>query len=262
MSSIKVGIVIFPGSNCDHDAYYVFKELLQCDTKFLWHKEGSIGDSDIIILPGGFSYGDYLRAGAIARFSPIMKDVVRFANNGGLVIGICNGFQVMVNLGIVPGLQQPIGTTEVSLEHNASFRFQCRWVDLTINTHSNCVFTRGINRLHIPVAHGEGNFIAPQQVIEQLSNNKQITMQYIRPDGSLANGKFPYNPNGSMLDIAAISDTTGRIMGMMPHPERHIFFMQRDDWTYLKELAKRENKEIPEYGEGLQIFKNAVQYYN
>jgi len=269
MAKPKALILTGYGINCDEETRFSF-EMAGADATVIHindiiENKSLLKSYQIFAFPGGFSYGDDTGSGkALANKikNNLYDEMMSFLTRDTLMIGICNGFQVMVNLGIVPGLQQPIGTTEVSLEHNASFRFQCRWVDLIINTHSNCVFTRGINRLHIPVAHGEGNFIAPQQVIEQLSHNNQIIMQYTKPDGSLADGKFPYNPNGSMLDIAAICDKTGRIMGMMPHPERHIFFMQRDDWTYLKELAKRENKEIPEYGEGLQIFKNAVQYYN
>jgi phosphoribosylformylglycinamidine synthase I len=200
MSSIKVGIVIFPGSNCDHDAYYVFKELLQCDTKFLWHKEGSIGDSDIIILPGGFSYGDYLRAGAIARFSPIMKDVVRFANNGGLVIGICNGFQILCEAGLLPG----------TLLKNQNMKFVCKSVPLIVENNKT-IFTSYYNIkeiINIPIAHGEGNYFCDDDTLTELLANNQIVFRYKE------------NPNGSLNDIAGIQNKSRNVLGMMPHPER------------------------------------------
>jgi len=200
MSSVKVGIVIFPGSNCDHDAYYVFKELLQCDTKFLWHKEGSIGDSDIIILPGGFSYGDYLRAGAIARFSPIMKDVVRFANNGGLVIGICNGFQILCEAGLLPG----------TLLKNQNMKFVCKSVPLIVENNKT-IFTSYYNIkeiINIPIAHGEGNYFCDNDTLTELLANNQIVFRYKE------------NPNGSLNDIAGIQNKSRNVLGMMPHPER------------------------------------------
>jgi len=200
MSSIKVGIVIFPGSNCDHDAYYVFKELLQCDTKFLWHKEGSIGDSDIIILPGGFSYGDYLRAGAIARFSPIMKDVVRFANNGGLVIGICNGFPILCEAGLLPG----------RLLKNQNMKFVCKSVPLIVENNKT-IFTSYYNIkeiINIPIAHGEGNYFCDDDTLTELLANNQIVFRYKE------------NPNGSLNDIAGIQNKSRNVLGMMPHPER------------------------------------------
>jgi len=200
MSSVKVGIVIFPGSNCDHDAYYVFKELLQCDTKFLWHKEGSIGDSDIIILPGGFSYGDYLRAGAIARFSPIMKDVVRFANNGGLVIGICNGFQILCEAGLLPG----------TLLKNQNMKFVCKSIPLIVENNKT-IFTSYYNIkeiINIPIAHGEGNYFCDDDTLTELLANNQIVFRYKE------------NPNGSLNDIAGIQNKSRNVLGMMPHPER------------------------------------------
>ena len=169
MPSVKVGIVIFPGSNCDHDAYYAFKELLQCDTKFLWHKEGSIEDSDIVILPGGFSYGDYLRAGAIARFSPIMKDVVRFATKGGVVIGICNGFQILCEAGLLPG----------TLLRNQNLKFVCKSVPLIVENNKT-IFTAYYNIkeiINMPIAHGEGNYFCDDDTLTELLANNQIVFR-------------------------------------------------------------------------------------
>lgn len=200
MSSVKVGIVVFPGSNCDHDAYYAFKELLQCDTKFLWHKEGSIGDSDIVILPGGFSYGDYLRAGAIARFSPIMQDVVRFASKGGVVIGICNGFQILCEAGLLPG----------TLLRNQNMKFVCKSVPLIIENNKT-IFTAYYDikeTINIPIAHGEGNYFCDDDTLTELLANNQIVFRYKE------------NPNGSINDIAGIQNSSRNVLGMMPHPER------------------------------------------
>lgn len=200
MSSVKVGIVVFPGSNCDHDAYYAFKELLQCDTKFLWHKEGSIGDSDIVILPGGFSYGDYLRAGAIARFSPIMQDVVKFASKGGVVIGICNGFQILCEAGLLPG----------TLLRNQNMKFVCKSVPLIIENNKT-IFTAYYDikeTINIPIAHGEGNYFCDDDTLTELLANNQIVFRYKE------------NPNGSINDIAGIQNSSRNVLGMMPHPER------------------------------------------
>lgn len=200
MPLVKVGIVIFPGSNCDHDAYYAFKELLQCDTKFLWHKEGSIGNSDIVILPGGFSYGDYLRAGAIARFSPIMKDIVRFANRGGIVIGICNGFQILCEAGLLPG----------TLLRNQNMKFICKSVPLIVENNKT-IFTAYYNIkeiITVPIAHGEGNYFCDEDTLTELLANNQVVFRYKE------------NPNGSINDIAGIQNVGRNILGMMPHPER------------------------------------------
>jgi phosphoribosylformylglycinamidine synthase len=177
------------------------------------------------------------------------------------MLGICNGFQVMANLGIVPAIDGILNKEEVSLEFNKTFRYECRWVDVII-TDSPSVFTKGINRMRVPVAHGEGNFFAREKYLNEIEKSGLVTMRYAKPDGSPAAGEFPYNPNGAINDIAAICDKSGRIMGMMPHPERNILFTQRDNWTYLKEKAKREGTLIPEESEGLAIFRNAVKYFD
>ncbi|MCI0473852.1 MAG: phosphoribosylformylglycinamidine synthase subunit PurQ [Ignavibacteria bacterium] len=200
MSKAKVGIVVFPGSNCDHDAYYAFKDLVGTDTKFLWHKEGSVGDRNIIVLPGGFSYGDYLRCGAIARFSNIMQDVIRFANNGGIVIGICNGFQVLCELGLLPG----------ALLRNENLKFICKTVTLKVeNNKSIFTYKYGIKEeIEIPIAHGEGNYYCDDDTLTELTANNQILFTYSG------------NPNGSRNSIAGIQNVRRNVMGMMPHPER------------------------------------------
>ncbi len=209
MGKVKFGIVVFPGSNCDHDAHYVAGELMGQDARFVWHKESSLGDVDVVILPGGFSYGDYLRCGAIARFSPIMKDVVSFAKNGGLVLGICNGFQVLTEAGLLPG----------ALLRNTSLRFACKYVHLRVeNNHTR--FTTACKAgevLEIPIAHGDGNYYAEEAVLRKLLDNDQVVFRYATPDGAVTEGA---NPNGSVHNIAGIISAEGNVMGMMPHPER------------------------------------------
>ena len=200
MSKAKAGIVVFPGSNCDHDAYNVFKNILDTNTEFLWHKDGSIGDRNIIILPGGFSYGDYLRCGAIARQSNLMKEIVRFADNGGIVIGICNGFQVLCEAGLLPGV----------LMRNDNLKFICRTVTLKVENNKS-IFTgeyRIKEEIRIPVAHGEGNYYCDDETLTGLIGNNQILFTYTD------------NPNGSLNNIAGIQNLKRNVLGMMPHPER------------------------------------------
>jgi len=209
MKNPKFGIVVFPGSNCDHDAFYSLSKVLGYETTFIWHKDTDLKDSDVIILPGGFSYGDYLRSGAIARFSPIMDSVISFANKGGYVIGICNGFQILVEAGMLPGI----------LLKNISLQFVCKDVYLSIEN-NDCNFTRGIEEekiLKIPIAHGDGNYFADEDTLKKLEDNNQVVFRYTHPDGTISDN---YNPNGSANDIAGIINKEGNVMGMMPHPER------------------------------------------
>jgi phosphoribosylformylglycinamidine synthase subunit PurQ / glutaminase len=203
----KFGVVVFPGSNCDHDAYYSLKKVLGFDVTFLWHKDTELENSDVIILPGGFSYGDYLRTGAIARFSPIMKSIIDFAKKGGYIIGICNGFQILLEAGLLPGV----------LLKNKSLQFVCKDVYLSIEN-KDTVFTRGIttkDRLKFPVAHGEGNYFADEETLKRLADNNQIAFKY-----APLNGNDNFNPNGSIMDIAGIVNKEKNILGLMPHPER------------------------------------------
>jgi len=200
MGAAKVGVVVFPGSNCDHDAYNVFKNVLNTDTKFLWHKDGSIGDRNIIILPGGFSYGDYLRCGAISKFSNIMKDVISFANKGGIVIGICNGFQVLCEAGLLPG----------ALMRNKNLKFICKTVTLKVENNKS-IFTGEYKikeEINIPIAHGEGNYFCDDETLTSLIGKNQILFTYTD------------NPNGSINNIAGIQNANRNVLGLMPHPER------------------------------------------
>jgi phosphoribosylformylglycinamidine synthase subunit PurQ / glutaminase len=205
----KFGIVVFPGSNCDHDTYYVLRKIIDVDVVFLWHKHTSLDGCDVIILPGGFSYGDYLRTGAIARFSPIMNEVINFAKNGGFVFGICNGFQILLEAGLLPGV----------MIRNESLNFVCKDIYLKIEN-NNTVYTKGITgktSLKIPIAHGEGNYFADEKTLSELEANNQIVFKYCSSDGSISEVA---NPNGSVLNIAGIINKNGNVMGMMPHPER------------------------------------------
>jgi phosphoribosylformylglycinamidine synthase len=206
--NLKFGIVVFPGSNCDHDAYYSLKNILGYDATFLWHKDTDLQNCNIIILPGGFSYGDYLRSGAIAKLSPIMNSIIKFANNGGFIIGICNGFQVLTESGLLPGV----------LLKNNSLKFVCRDVYLSVDNYDT-KFTKMIEQkiLKIPIAHGEGNYFADEDTIKSLEDNNQIVFKYCTPDGLIDHDS---NPNGSLLNIAGITNKNKNVLGMMPHPER------------------------------------------
>lgn len=207
----KTGILVFPGSNCDHDAYHAVTHVLGGDAAFIWHKETSLSGIDAVIIPGGFSFGDYLRSGAIARFSPIMKEVVSFAQKGGLVIGICNGFQILLEANLLPG----------TMLHNEQLSFVCRQSFIRCNSNTT-PFTHHITPgsvLKIPVAHGEGNYFADDATLSALQDNQQIIFQYCDVDGKLVPEA---NPNGATHNIAGICSSKRNVLGMMPHPERAV----------------------------------------
>jgi phosphoribosylformylglycinamidine synthase len=209
ISNPKFGVVVFPGSNCDHDTYYVLKKILKYDVIFLWHKQTSIEDSNVVVLPGGFSYGDYLRTGSIARFSPIMNEIIKFANNGGFVFGICNGFQILLEAGLLPGI----------MVKNESLNFVCKDVYLSVENNETA-FTSGVDKnrpLKIPIAHGEGNYFADDNTLKTLKDNGQIVFRYCSSNGRITDKS---NPNGSVFNIAGIINKRGNVLGMMPHPER------------------------------------------
>jgi phosphoribosylformylglycinamidine synthase len=209
MSKPTFGVVVFPGSNCDHDAFYSLYKVLGYTVNFLWHKNTDLKKSDVIILPGGFSYGDYLRSGAIARFSPIMNSIIDFAEKGGYLMGICNGFQILLEAGLLPGV----------LLKNNSLQFVCKDVYLSIeNSDSN--YTDGIATetvLKIPVAHGDGNYFVDDETLKELENNNQVIFKYSNSNGSITDEA---NPNGSVSNIAGVINKNGNVLGMMPHPER------------------------------------------
>jgi len=203
------GVLVFPGSNCDHDAYHALKHVMNSDVKFLWHKDTDLSGIDFLIVPGGFSYGDYLRSGAIARFSPVMQEVVKFAENGGPVMGICNGFQILLEAGLIPG----------AMMHNEKLKFVCK--NVYIRTEStDSVFTSGLEKgqiLDIPVSHGEGNYFIEDDGLKSLQDNDQILFRYCNENGELTKEA---NFNGSVDHIAGIVNKERNVLGMMPHPER------------------------------------------
>ncbi len=203
------GVVVFPGSNCDHDSWYAARHVFQQDVRLIWHKEDSLAGVDVVILPGGFSHGDYLRTGAIARFSPIMAAVQAFADAGGPVLGICNGFQILLECGLLPG----------AMLRNADVRFHCEFVHVRVER-TDTPFTasaRTGQRLRIPIAHGEGNYYAPPETVASLEAAGQVVFRYVTDAG----GPTPAgNPNGSVNNIAGISNARRNVVGLMPHPER------------------------------------------
>jgi phosphoribosylformylglycinamidine synthase len=208
---VRFGVVVFPGSNCDHDAYHAAKHVFEQEARFIWHEEESVGDVDVVIVPGGFSYGDYLRSGAIARFSPIMQDVVRFAEEGGLVFGICNGFQILCEAGLLPG----------TLMRNESLRFISKPTTLRVEN-ADTPYTGALREGQVvtfPIAHGEGRYFADDAVLDRLEANDQVVFRYSTADGELTPDA---NPNGSTRNIAGIVNESGTVCGLMPHPERCV----------------------------------------
>lgn len=206
---MRFGVVVFPGSNCDHDCQHVFRDVLGQDVAMVWHKETSLSGLDGVILPGGFSYGDYLRTGAIARFSPVMRAVREFAAGGGLVLGICNGFQILLEAGLLPG----------AMLRNKSLHFICRDIYVRVENAAT-PFTNACKPgqvLKIPVAHADGNYYTDPVTLAGLQANAQVVFRYCTPDGQVT---LEANPNGSLDSIAGIRNAAGNVLGMMPHPER------------------------------------------
>jgi phosphoribosylformylglycinamidine synthase I len=208
---VKAGVVTFPGSNCDYDCYKAAREVLDPDTVYLWHRSHDLQGVDVVFLPGGFSYGDYLRAGAIASLSPIMREVKAFAEAGGIVVGICNGFQILCEAHLLPG----------ALIRNRSLKFSSKPVHLRVER-STVPFTSSYVEgqvLRMPIAHGEGCYVAPDDVLDQLENEQRVIFRYCDPSGRLTPEA---NPNGSARGIAGIINEAGNVLGMMPHPERAV----------------------------------------
>jgi phosphoribosylformylglycinamidine synthase subunit PurQ / glutaminase len=206
---MKFGVIVFPGSNCDSDTYYAVRDVLQQPVEYIWHQDTDLKGSDCIMVPGGFSYGDYLRTGAIARFSPVMGAVEEFANKGGLVMGICNGFQILCEAHLLPG----------ALTANVGLKFICRHVNLRVEN-ADSTFTNQCREgqvLRIPIAHGDGNYYCDQETLAQLEAKNQILFRYCDEQGNISDDA---NPNGSIANIAGIRNERGNVAGMMPHPER------------------------------------------
>jgi phosphoribosylformylglycinamidine synthase len=212
---MKFGVVQFPGSNCDEDAYHAIASVMGKPVEFIWHQSENLAGSDVVILPGGFAYGDYLRTGAIARFSPVMKSVDTFARSGGLVLGICNGFQILLEAGLLPG----------AMMRNQGLRYLCRHVHIRVETTDNpftCAAKKG-QVLKIPIAHNEGNYFCEPATLDELERNNQVIFRYVTPEGVEA-GKTDResNPNGSLDAIAGICNRERNVLGLMPHPERAV----------------------------------------
>jgi phosphoribosylformylglycinamidine synthase I len=209
---MKCGVVVFPGSNCDHDVYHVLKHVLGQEVAFLWHQDETIDGCELVVLPGGFAYGDYLRAGALAALSPVMAAVKRHAEAGGLVLGVCNGFQVLLESGLLPG----------AMRRNASLRFQCREVHLRVER-DDLPFTRGYRKgqiIRLPVAHAEGNYEDFPGALDTLESRDGVAFRYCSPEGEVAGPESRWNPNGAARGIAGVANARGNVLGLMPHPER------------------------------------------
>ncbi len=206
---MRFGIIVFPGTNCDRDCWHVLTRVLGCQAEFVWHEEQDLSRFDCVILPGGFAHGDYLRVGAIARFSPVMDSLVSFAERGGLILGICNGFQVLVEAGLLPG----------ALLRNMTLHFICKFVSLRVEN-ADTPFTNQYRKgqvVRVPIAHNDGRYFCDEETLRRLEQNRQIVFRYCSPDGEITEDA---NPNGSVANIAGIINERGNVLGMMPHPER------------------------------------------
>ena len=208
---MKFGVVVLPGSNCDHDAVHVARDVLGAEVEVLWHKETDLRGADCVIVPGGFAYGDYLRTGAIARFSPVMKSVSKFAKSGGMVLGVCNGFQILLEAGLLPG----------AMTRNSGLRFICRHVHIRVEQ-TDTPFTNAAAKgqiLRIPIAHSDGNYTCDEAALGELEKNRQVIFRYTTSDGT---EDAAGNPNGSIANIAGICNRERNVAGLMPHPERAV----------------------------------------
>jgi len=271
MKKAKALVLTGYGLNCDYETDYALKmagaetrrvhvnELIKGEE--IGHKE-FLRDYHLLVFDGGFSWGDDHGAGVLLanrlRYN-IGDQIEQFIKDGKLVIGICNGFQALVNLGLLSGFDGDYTSRDVALTFNDCGNFRNDWVHLKI-VESPCVFTQGIDRIELPIRHGEGKFFAREKVLQRLFDEKQVVFQYATPQGELAEGTFPFNPNGSLRDIAGICDPTGRILGMMPHPEGYNHVTNYPDWTRKKEELKRKGLLLPAEGLGIEIFRNGVKF--
>jgi len=268
MKDVKVLVLSGYGLNCDHETAYAFSlagavpERVHINSLI----DGSVKLSDyrIMTFVGGFGWGDDHGAGVIqaVRLKTNLGDkLFRFIDAGNLIIGICNGFQALVNLGLLPGIDRDYGKRSVALIYNDCGNFRDQWVTLKVNPASPCIFTRGMDRMELPVRHGEGKFYSDEATIHRLADDHQVVVQYAMPDGEAACCRFPFNPNGSVRDIAGICDPTGRIFGLMPHPEAFNHYTNHPDWTRHREQIKRQGKTIDsDSTPGTRMFQNAVDY--
>jgi phosphoribosylformylglycinamidine synthase I len=271
MSTKPIALVLTGfGLNCDEETAHAFElagaAARRVHINALIAGDVSLDEFQILAFGGGFSWGDDHGAGVIQalRMKTNLGDkLLEFVAAQKLVIGICNGFQTLVNLGLLPGIDGDYTRRTVALTGNDCGNFRDQWVGLTIDTDSPCVFTRGMQRIDLPVRHGEGKFYAEAAILDRLTDNHQVAMRYARPDGRPAGGAFPHNPNGSLCDIAGICDPSGRIFGLMPHPEAYNHFTNHPDWTRRLEKDQRAGIDAGDsVGEGIRIFKNAVAFFS
>ncbi len=268
MRRVKVLVLAGYGLNCDHETAYAFglagADAERVHINSLIDGSVSIGDYQILAFVGGFSWGDDHGAGviqAVRMGTHIGGSLIEFIRKGGLVIGICNGFQALVNLGLLPGLESDYRRRSVALVGNDCGNFRDDWVALQVNPKSPCVFTQGLDRLELPIRHGEGKFFTDPSTLKRLNESKQVVLRYALPDGTPAKGRFPENPNGSLEDIAGICDPTGRVFGLMPHPEGFNHLSNHPEWTMEKEISKRRGHptSFPR-NLGIRLFQNAVEF--
>jgi phosphoribosylformylglycinamidine synthase I len=268
MKNVNVLIMTGFGLNCDKETAYAF-QLAGAQTQFVHINsliDGAVplADFQIMVFIGGFSWADDHGAGVVQALrlkTKIGDRILEFVNQDNLVLGICNGFQALVNHGLLPGFNRDYTRRSVALTFNDCGNFRDQWVYLKTNPASPCVFTRGIDLAEFPVRHGEGKFYADEDTLARLQENNQIVLQYAGPGGKLAGGRFPYNPNGSLLDIAGICDPTGRIFGLMPHPEGYNHWTNHPEWTRNREQTRRQGRN-PDAGPtvGIRLMQNAVNY--
>jgi phosphoribosylformylglycinamidine synthase len=268
MASPRVLALTGYGVNCDFETKTAFEmagaTAERVHINDLISGEKRLADFQILAFPGGFSFGDDIASGKVFGVKAkvnLGEQIAGFIEAGKLIIGICNGFQVMAKYGLLGGVNGDYRTQSVTVTHNDSNRYEDRWVHLAGAT-GRCVWTRGIEGLYLPVAHGEGKFFAAPGRLQALEDNGQVVFRYAKPDLTPAAGEYPLNPNGSRNDIAGICDSTGRIFGLMPHPERFLHFTNHPQWTRLKEELIRAGRPVPAEGDGLQIFRNGVAYFD
>jgi len=266
MASPRVLVLTGYGINCEEETAFAFSRCgAQCrimHVNDLIADPGQLKKTQIFVVPGGFSYGDDTGSGnALANKmrNTLWAELMDFILGDRLVLGICNGFQVLVNLGLLPGFAENYGERQVALISNSSSRYECRWVDLLV-PENHSIFLQGMNRLHLPIAHGEGRFYAPREVLLRLRDGGNVAMSYADQEGKPAGGKFPQNPNGSLFDIAGICDESGKVLGMMPHPERALVLSQLPSWPDM--TARQETGKWDDPGPGSVLFQNAVNYFS
>ncbi len=273
MSINKVRVLILTGYglNCDYETAFSFElsgaEVRRVHINDLIDNSVNLKDYHILVFGGGFSWGDDHGAGVVQAIrikTNIGEKILEFVNRGSLVLGICNGFQTLVNMGLLPGFDCDYTKRQVALTHNDCGNFRDQWVHLRVNSNSKCVFTKGMDFVDFPVRHGEGKFYAESDIVNKIEADNQVVFRYVRKDGSPASLKFPENPNGSLNDIAGICDPTGRIFGLMPHPEAYNHYTNHPDWTRNKELVKRGKMQSLKntMSPGIQLLKKGVDFIN